>query len=153
MRRFLRRALLIVGVVGVLTVTMLAASSGLAARGLAAGVYSIETLLRKNPDYKMRGYKFTVLAETGKASVQLYQVDSLTPHYHPNENHFLYIVRGRAKGHIGAEKIEAGPGDFLVIPAGKANHHSLEKIGPEPVVILEFSTPPFRQYDVVWGRR
>ena len=153
MQRVYRRALLIVGLFGALGVTMLVTSSGLAARGLSAGAYSIETLLRKNPDYKLRGYKFTVLAETSRASVQLYQVDFLTPHYHPNENHFLFIIRGRAKGHIGAEKIEVGPGDFLVIPAGKSNQHGLEKIGPEPVVILEFSTPPFRQYDVVWGRR
>jgi mannose-6-phosphate isomerase-like protein (cupin superfamily) len=152
MRRVSRRAFLIIGVLGVLAVTALAVGVGLAARGLLPGVYNIEALLRKGPEYKMRGYKFTVLAETSRASVQLYQVDFLTPHYHPNENHFLYIIRGRGKGHIGAEKIEVGPGDFLVIPAGKSNHHSLEKIGAEPLVILEFSTPPFRQYDVVWGR-
>lgn len=71
-------------------------------------------------------------------------------HYHPAENHFLYILKGRAKGQIGSVTAEVGPGDLVVIPAGKDHVHKFEAIGSDPVVFLLFSTPPFRAEDIVW---
>jgi quercetin dioxygenase-like cupin family protein len=85
--------------------------------------------------------------------VELFQLDSVKTHYHPKGNHFLYILKGRAKGQIGSVTAEVGPGDLVVIPAGKAHQHKLEKIGDEPVVFLLFSTPSFREKDIVWAEK
>ncbi len=136
-------------VLGCLLVVVLS-SSAWAEAGLKPGVYNIEKLLQAGLDKKAGGFNFKVIAEAAGGGVELFQLDSVKTHYHPKENHFLYILKGRAKGQIGSVTAELGPGDLVVIPAGKSHQHKLEKIGQEPVVFLLFSTPPFKDKDIVW---
>lgn len=121
-----------------------------AMKPLQPGVYKIEDLLKKGLDQKAGGFHFTVIAEARTGSVELFQIEDVKSHFHPKENHFLYIVKGKAKGQIGEITAEVGPGDLVVIPAGKKFQHKLTKIGDEPVVFLLFSTPPFKAEDIVW---
>ncbi len=121
-----------------------------APRGLQPGIHKIEEVLQKGLDQKAGGFNFTVLGEARTGSVELFQIDDVKPHFHPRENHFLYILKGKAKGQIGEVTAEVGPGDLVVIPAGKKFQHKLTKIGDEPVVFLLFSTPPFNAKDIVW---
>ena len=94
-------------------------------------------------------FKYTVLAETETGSVELIRLDDKIPkHMHPNENHFVYILRGTAKGTVGDVTAEVGPGQLVAIPAGVP--HSFERTGDSPVEILVFSTPPFMPNDTVF---
>jgi len=117
---------------------------------LKPAVIKIEDALKKGLTQKVGGFNFSVLAEGQTGGVELFSLTAVKKHYHPMENHFLYIVKGRAKGQIGTVTAEVGPGDLVVIPAGKDYAHKLDAIGSEPVVFLLFSTPPFNANDIVW---
>lgn len=94
-------------------------------------------------------FKYTVLASTETGSIELIRLDGAIPkHMHPKENHFVYILRGRAKGTVGSVTAEVGPGQLVAIPAGVP--HSFERIGDTPVEIILFSTPPFTPGDTVF---
>ena len=117
-------------------------------QGLKANVFDIPKRLGQL-DIDANYFKYTVLAETETGSVELIRVDDRIPmHMHPNENHFVYIFKGRAKGIVGDVTAEVGPGQMIAIPAGVP--HSLERIGDTPVEIILFSTPHFVQKDIVW---
>jgi mannose-6-phosphate isomerase-like protein (cupin superfamily) len=120
------------------------------AKPLQPGIVKVDELLKRGLDQKAGGFNFTVLAQAKTGSVELFQIDEVKTHFHPRENHFLYILRGRAKGQIGAIAAEVGPGDLVIIPAGKKFRHKLAKIGDEPVSFLLFSTPPFDPKDITW---
>ncbi len=121
-----------------------------AIKRLQPGVFKVEEILKKGLDQKAGGFTFTVIAEARTGSVELFQIEDVKTHFHPKENHFLYVIKGKAKGQIGDISAEVGPGDLVVIPAGKKFQHKLAKIGDEPVVFLLFSTPPFRAQDISW---
>ncbi len=150
MRGLQQRPRFLVGAVSVLALVGLIQGPAQAAEKLKPGVYNVEKLLQAGLDKQAGGFTYKVVAETGSGGVELFQLDAVKLHYHPKENHFLYILKGRAKGMIGTVSAEVGPGDLVVIPAGKPNQHKFEKIGDEPVVFLLFSSPPFRDKDIVW---
>ena len=94
-------------------------------------------------------FKYAVLAETETGGVELVRVDERIPlHMHPKENHFVYIVKGTAKGTVGSVTAEVGPGQLVAIPAGVP--HSFERTGDSPVEMILFSTPPFMPNDTVF---
>jgi quercetin dioxygenase-like cupin family protein len=117
---------------------------------LQPAVIHVDDVLTKGLAQKAGGFSFSVLGETATGGVELFSLKSVARHYHPSENHFLYILKGRAKGQIANVTAEVGPGDLVVIPAGKDYAHQFQAIGSEPVVFLLFSTPPFHAKDIVW---
>ena len=121
-----------------------------AVKPLQPGVVNVHEVLKRGLDQKARGFNFAVLVKAKTGSVELFQIDEVKTHFHPRENHFLYILSGRAKGQIGDIAAEVGPGDLVIIPAGKKFQHTLTKIGDEPVNFLLFSTPPFDPKDITW---
>ena len=121
-----------------------------AVKPLQPGVVKVHEVLKRGLDQKAGGFNFEVLVKAKTGSVELFQIDEVKTHFHPRENHFLYILRGRAKGQIGDIAAEVGPGDLVIIPAGKKFQHKLTKIGDEPVNFLLFSTPPFDPKDITW---
>ncbi|MFZ5998136.1 MAG: cupin domain-containing protein [Nitrospirota bacterium] len=122
-------------------------------KALQPGVYHVEDILKKGLEQKSVDFNYTVLADTKTGSVELFQIGNVRKHFHPKENHFLYILKGRAKGQIGDVTAEVGPGDLVVIPAGKKYQHSFTKLSDEPVVFILFSSPPFRAGDTVWTEK
>jgi mannose-6-phosphate isomerase-like protein (cupin superfamily) len=124
-----------------------AAGAGMA---LKPAVIKVDDVLKKGLTQKAGGFSFSVLAEAKTGGVELFSLKTVKTHYHPAENHFLYILKGRAKGQIGTVTAEVGPGDLVVIPAGKAYQHKFDALGPDPVVFLLFSTPPFDPNDIQW---
>lgn len=120
----------------------------MAAKPLQAGIFDVPKKLGQL-DFQSDYFKYTVLAEAGTGSIELLRIDSGIPmHLHPNENHFVYIFKGKAKGVIGNTSAEVGAGQLVAIPAGVP--HSIERIGDTPVEIILFSTPPFVKGDIVF---
>ena len=117
---------------------------------LKPAVIHVDDVLKMGLTQKAGGFSFSVLEETATGGVELFSLNAVKRHYHPHENHFLYILKGRAKGQIATVSAEVGPGDLVVIPAGKDYPHQFEAIGADPVVFLLFSTPPFHAQDIVW---
>lgn len=54
--------------------------------------------------------------------------------------HSIFILSGRIRYQFDDHAVEAGPGDMLHIPAGRAHRHKPNVIGDEPVryVLTEF---------------
>ena len=115
---------------------------------LSANIYNIPNRLGQL-DKESPYFKYSVLAELDTGSVELARVDEKIPlHKHPNENHFVYVYKGKAKGTVGSMTWEVGPGQMVAIPAGVP--HSFERIGDTPVELILFSTPPFMPNDTIW---
>ncbi len=47
--------------------------------------------------------------------------------------HSIFILSGRIRYRFDDHEVEAGPGDMLHIPAGRAHRHQPQVIGTEPV--------------------
>ena len=60
---------------------------------------------------------------------------STQQHYHDADEEFIYILSGRGLAHIGDERHEVGPGDFMGFPA-PSPAHSLENPFEEDLVYL-----------------
>src|SRR3989338_2190552 len=94
----------------------------LARKPIQANVFDIPkkmAQLDQQTDY----FRYTVLAETETGSIELIRLDEKIPlHKHENENHFVFVYKGRAKG----------------------------TVGDSPVEIILFSSPPFMPEDIVW---
>jgi cupin domain len=54
--------------------------------------------------------------------------------------HSIFILSGRIRYRFDTHSVEAGPGDMLHIPAGRAHRHKPSVVGTEPVryVLTEF---------------
>jgi uncharacterized cupin superfamily protein len=61
--------------------------------------------------------------------------DSTQHHYHDADEEFIYIVSGRGVAHIGDERFDVGPGDFMGFPA-PSPAHSLSNPHEEDLVYL-----------------
>lgn len=48
--------------------------------------------------------------------------DSTQHHYHDADEEFLYVLAGRGIAHIGEQRYEVGPGDFMGFPAPSPAH-------------------------------
>ncbi len=57
--------------------------------------------------------------------------------------HSIFVLSGRIRYRFDDHAVEAGPGDMLHIPAGRAHRHQPSVPGSEPVryVLTEFSDP------------
>ncbi len=123
-------------------------SKKMSGQGLKADIFDVSKRMGQL-DVDANYFKYSVLAKTETGSIEILKFDDRIPkHMHPKENHFVYILRGRAKGTVGDVTAEVGPGQMVAIPAGVP--HSFERVGDSPVEVILFSTPPFVEKDIVW---
>lgn len=98
---------------------------------------------------KREGFTFAKILELPGASVEFFKVEEgIKLHHHLNENHILYVLKGRAEGKVGDITAELGPGKLVVIPAGIP--HRLTNLSEDPLEFILFSSPPFDAEDVQW---
>lgn len=65
--------------------------------------------------------------------------DQNPPHFHPNCDEVLHVLRGTIRHRLGDEYIEMGPGDTISIPQGMM--HNAENLGDsEAEFVIIFST-------------
>ncbi len=98
MQRGQKRLGTVIAVLSMLAVGGICGGSVLAAEVLRPGVYTIEKLLQAGLEQTAGGFNYKVVAETRTGGVELFQLDSVKMHYHPKENHFLYILKGASEG-------------------------------------------------------
>jgi len=61
--------------------------------------------------------------------------ESTQHHYHDADEEFIYILSGRGVAHIGEDRYDVGPGDFMGFPA-PSPAHSLENPYAQDLVYL-----------------
>lgn len=116
---------------------------------LESALYDPAKLLAGGLQEKREGFEFSLLAQTPTGSVELFKIDKgVKLHKHEKENHFLYILTGKAEGEVGGTKTEAAAGQLVQIPKGIP--HQFKSVGDEPLTFLLFSTPQFNPDDIVW---
>ena len=119
-----------------------------AQKPVQAGFYDIGKRMGQL-DQQNEYVKYMILAEPDTGRVQLLRLDDKIPtHVHNTENHFLYIIKGRARFTIINTTREVGPGQLVIVPAGY--EHSVERIGEAPVEGLLFITPAAEASDTVY---
>jgi mannose-6-phosphate isomerase-like protein (cupin superfamily) len=68
-------------------------------------------------------------------------------HSHPMTEEIYYILRGTGRMTLGTEQREVGPDDGILIPPGI--RHTIQNIGPAPLVFLCCCAPPYSHEDTV----
>ena len=121
--------LVILGLVGV----------GLAQTAGKIEVTSLDEILKKNPlapggpTAKVAGS-----VKTPTTELQVIEMSKIRLHHHEQEDHIVYVARGRATARLGDETREVKPGDILNIP--RRVPHGFTKIGDENLVLLVVAT-------------
>ena len=64
------------------------------------------------------------------------------PHTHPDASEVFFVVRGRMQLTVGAEKLELGPGDYVLVPPD--TYHEPLNIGGEDLCVLVVVAPNWR---------
>ena len=100
---------------------------------------SLDEILKKNPlapggpTAKVSGSSRTPTTE-----LQIIEMSKIRLHHHEQEDHIVYVARGRATARLGDETREVKPGDILNIP--RRIPHGFTKIGDENLVVLVIAT-------------
>jgi quercetin dioxygenase-like cupin family protein len=85
-------------------------------------------------------------AEGVTLGVVTIEVGSANPrHVHDNCEEVLYLLSGRLRHSLGADLVELGEGDVIVVPAGVAHHaDNIGDVPAEMVVVYSTGTRQFR---------
>jgi mannose-6-phosphate isomerase-like protein (cupin superfamily) len=105
-------------------------------------VTSVEALLQQNP-LQAGGptAKVAGSSRAGNSELQVIEMSQIKLHHHDQEDHIVYVARGRGilrMGEKGQETREVKPGDLLNLPRGVP--HGFEKQGEENLVLLVVAT-------------
>ena len=90
-----------------------------------------------------RGEFFRVLQETARSQTA---VMTVAPGHDagPEETHaadqIVYVIEGEAEVRIGSERMTAGPGTLVLIPAGTLHH--VRSVGATALFFLTVYAPP-----------
>jgi mannose-6-phosphate isomerase-like protein (cupin superfamily) len=120
-----------------LSVALVAAAVAVADTSTIA-VKNVDEVLRANPPGD-KPVQFTPVAQISNLGMLVGPVKKIRLHTHEQEDHIVYVVRGRAKARLDEQTREVGPGDVITLP--KRVPHSFEQVGSEPFVILVNATP------------
>jgi mannose-6-phosphate isomerase-like protein (cupin superfamily) len=120
---------------------VVAASPAWAGEG-SIRVTSVDALLQQNP-LQAGGptAKVAGSSRAGNSELQIIEMSQIKLHHHDQEDHIVYVARGRGllrMGEKGQEIREVKPGDILNLPRGVP--HGFEKQGDENLVLLVVAT-------------
>ncbi len=122
--------LLVVGLVGL----------GLAQTyGSKIEITSLDEILNKNP-LSPGGptVKVSGSTKTPTTELQIIEMSKIRLHHHEQEDHIIYVARGRATARLGDDTREVKPGDILNVP--RRVPHGFAKIGDQNLVLVVVAT-------------
>ncbi|MFC7548926.1 quercetin 2,3-dioxygenase [Plantactinospora sp. GCM10030261] len=98
------------------------------------------------------GSLVTVKATGAQTAGRLTVVEFVNPpgfapplHRHQREDEMFYVLAGTARFHCAGETLDAGPGDFVLLPVGVP--HTFRVGADEPLRVLQITTPAgFEQF-------
>jgi quercetin dioxygenase-like cupin family protein len=105
-------------------------------------VTSVEVILQQNPlEAGGPTAKVAGSSRAGNSELQVIEMSKIKLHHHDQEDHIVYVARGRGilrMGEKGQETREVKPGDILNLPRGVP--HGFETQGDENLVLLVVAT-------------
>jgi quercetin dioxygenase-like cupin family protein len=112
--------------------------------------FNIFDLIKNGYQNDEAGIKWTVLAEETTSAVELVSIkDKMPLHIHKGENHYTYVISGKGEYAQSGKTISLEPGRFIFTPS--MTQHSVKNLGPEPLLLLVFSSPkPFNEEAIEW---
>jgi len=123
-----------------LVVCLFAVALAGAAAGSGPGITLTNVDRIVGPDFVGdKTVRFAPAARISNLGMLVGHVKKIRLHTHEQEDHILYVVRGRAAARLGDERREVGPGDIIAIP--RRVPHSFDQIGAEPFIVLVNATP------------
>jgi quercetin dioxygenase-like cupin family protein len=121
---------------------MVVATSPAWAGAGSINVTSVDVILKQSP-LQAGGptAKVAGSSRAGNSELQVIEMSKIKLHHHDQEDHIVYVARGRGilrLGEKGQETREVKPGDILNLPRGVP--HGFEKQGDENLVLLVVAT-------------
>ena len=129
----MRRSTAIIGVLALASLFGVAMAQG------KIDVTRLDEILKKNP-LQPGGptAKVAGSVKTPTTELQVIEMSKIRLHHHEQEDHIVYVARGRATARLGDETREVMPGDILNIP--RRVPHGFTKVGDENLVLLVVAT-------------
>ena len=91
-------------------------------------VFNIEKELEDNPLAPGETMRLRFLKHCPHSGANVAQAKEVMPHYHKDHDEYVYILRGNHEFRVGDEKVQVGPGDLVIAPAGLP--HWPSRVGP-----------------------
>jgi len=115
----------------------------------SVSITSVEAILKQNP-LQASGptAKVAGSSRAGNSELQVIEMSQIKLHHHDQEDHIVYVARGRGilrMGEKGQETREVKPGDLLNLPRGVP--HSFETQGDENLVLLVVATAGWKPFE------
>jgi len=105
-------------------------------------VFTLDQLLKENPLPKDKTAHVIPVTKVQGTELQVIEMSKIRLHSHKQEDHIVYIAKGKGKAKLGNETREVKTGDILMLP--KNIPHSFEKTGTENLVLLVIATPGWK---------
>jgi len=126
-----------------LVAALIVVATGLAWAGEGSiSVTSVDAMLKQNPLHSAGPTaKVSGSSQAGNSELQVIEMSQIKLHHHDQEDHIVYVARGRGilrMGEKGQETREVKPGDIINLPLGVP--HGFEKQGDENLVLLVVAT-------------
>jgi mannose-6-phosphate isomerase-like protein (cupin superfamily) len=105
-------------------------------------VFNLDQLLKEKPLPKDKTAQATPVTKVEGAELQVLEMSKIRLHSHKQEDHLVYIAKGKGKAVLGKETRDVKVGDILFIPRNVP--HSFDKTGEENLVLLVIATPGWK---------
>ncbi len=127
--------------------SLLAATLDLPRGAVAQGAPEIVTanlddILRKNPLAAGQAARATAVTRVPGAELQVIQMNKIKLHSHSQEDHIVFVVRGKGTVRLDQETRDVRPGDIFMLP--KDVPHGFSKSGDENLILLVIGTPGWK---------
>jgi quercetin dioxygenase-like cupin family protein len=126
-----------------LVAAILALAPGAFAQGRPEIVTAnLDDILKSHPLAAGQTAKATPVTRVPGAELQVIEMNKIKLHSHAQEDHIIYVVRGKGTVHLNQETRDVKPGDIFMLP--KDVPHGFAKSGNENLVLLVIATPGWK---------
>ena len=122
--------------------TLVLAGAAFAQGGGKIVAANLEDILKKHPLAAGQAAKATPVTRVPGAELQVIEMSKIKLHSHSQEDHIVFVVRGKGTVRLDQETRDVRPGDIFMLP--KDVPHGFSKSGDENLVLLVIGTPGWK---------
>ncbi len=122
-----------------------AVTPGLTGEAFAQGkvvTANLDEILKSNPLAAGQPAKATTVTRVPGAELQVIQMNKIKLHSHSQEDHIVFVVRGKGTVRLDQETRDVRPGDIFMLP--KDVPHGFSKSEDENLILLVIGTPGWK---------
>jgi quercetin dioxygenase-like cupin family protein len=103
---------------------------------------NLDEILKSNPLTAGQPAKATTVTRVPGAELQVIEMNKIKLHSHSQEDHIVFVVRGKGTVRLDQETRDVKPGDIFMLP--KDVPHGFSKSGDENLILLVIGTPGWK---------